>query len=117
MEFLSSFNGLNEVYGGFQGIIGNGLSSSSSLVLDNESGELVKAMVKPGGKGVNPEKALIALKNHSEAERRRRERINGHLGTLRNLIPGTNKVNLQFILIGFVSRVKLCPLFIVFDTC
>lgn len=106
MEFFSSFNGLDDVYGGFQGIIGNGLPSSSSLILDNESGELVKAMVKPGGKGVNPEKALIALKNHSEAERRRRERINGHLGTLRNIIPGTNKMDKAALLAKVIGHIK-----------
>ncbi|CAN4103252.1 unnamed protein product [Withania somnifera] len=105
MEFFNSFNDFHEDYGGFQGIMGNGLSSSS-LVLDYESGELVKALVKPGAKGVNPEKALIALKNHSEAERRRRERINGHLGTLRNLIPGTNKMDKAALLAKVIGRIK-----------
>lgn len=89
MEFLSTFSGLcNEKYG-FQGVMRNGLSSSSSLVLDSEKGELVR----DAQQGVKPEKALIALRNHSEAERRRRERINGHFTTLRSLIPGTDKVN------------------------
>ncbi|CAN4105045.1 unnamed protein product [Withania somnifera] len=106
MEFFSSFNEFHEDYGGFQGVMGNGMSSSSSLILDNESEELVKAMVKPGGKGVNPEKALIALKNHSEAERRRRERINGHLGTLRNLIPGTNKMDKAALLAKVIVHIK-----------
>lgn len=95
MEFFNGFDGIPaENYLGFQGVVRNigTPSSPSSLVLDNERGELVKTLMKPGQKLADAEKALIALRNHSEAERRRRERINGHLATLRTLIPGTNKV-------------------------
>lgn len=42
--------------------------------------------------GVAEVRAALALKSHSEAERRRRERINSHLSTLRRLIPNTSKV-------------------------
>lgn len=87
MEFSNSFDGFWGHYG-FPDIIKGG----SSLVLDNERGEIVRALVKPAQKGVKAEKGLAALRNHSEAERRRRERINGHLASLRSLIPGTNKV-------------------------
>lgn len=75
-----------------------GPSSASSLVLDEEKGELVRAnLVKNGRKGGGgsggcDEKAAMALKMHSEAERRRRERINGHLATLRSMVPRTDKV-------------------------
>ena len=70
---------------------------SHSLVLDSEKGELVKAPARVGKKGVSEAKALAALKSHSEAERRRRERINAHLTTLRSLVPCTDKVNLIFV--------------------
>lgn len=92
-------------------------TSSSSLVLDNERGEIVRALVRPGSihhhphhhnshlhhhqKGAKAEKALMALRNHSEVERRRRERINGHLSMLRSLIPGTTKVYFVSALIMF----------------
>jgi len=79
--------------GSFQGVNGNGYGLSSSLVLDREKGELVEAAVKLERKGVSPERSIEALKNHSEAERRRRARINSHLDTLRSVIPGANKVS------------------------
>ena len=61
-------------------------------MLDSEKRELVKAPVRAVKKGVSEAKAMAALKNHSEAERRRRERINGHLSTLRGFVPCTEKV-------------------------
>ncbi|XP_071717347.1 transcription factor bHLH30-like [Rutidosis leptorrhynchoides] len=103
-------------------------SSSSSLVLDSEKGEIVRALVTPGSmhhhnvyshnnnnnnnnnncneKGVKAEKALMALRNHSEAERRRRERINGHLSMLRSLIPGTNKMDKASLLAEVIIHLK-----------
>lgn len=44
-------------------------------------------------------KALAASKSHSEAERRRRERINNHLAKLRSLLPSTTKVSQYFIIV------------------
>ncbi|KAJ9550352.1 hypothetical protein OSB04_014397 [Centaurea solstitialis] len=103
-------------------------SSSSSLILDNERGEIVRSLVRHGSilhhnndnynynnynynyngnqKGVKAEKALMALRNHSEAERRRRERINGHLSMLRSLIPGTNKMDKASLLAEVISHLK-----------
>ncbi|KAB2071628.1 hypothetical protein ERO13_A08G221620v2 [Gossypium hirsutum] len=69
------------------------------LVLDNEKSELVvKSPVKVGKKSVAEEKVIAALKSHSEAERRRRERINAHLDTLRTLFPYREKVRMVHLL-------------------
>ncbi|KAL8133931.1 transcription factor bHLH30-like [Apium graveolens] len=51
-------------------------------------------------------KSMEACKNHSEAERRRRMRINGHLSTLRTLLPGTIKTDKASLLAEVVRRVK-----------
>ncbi|RZR99097.1 hypothetical protein BHM03_00028574 [Ensete ventricosum] len=76
---------------------GSDSSSSSSTVLDLERREFVKAPSRLGGKkegrGVVDAKTALALKSHSEAERRRRERINHHLAVLRSMIPCADKVS------------------------
>ncbi|KAK9051650.1 hypothetical protein SSX86_028278 [Deinandra increscens subsp. villosa] len=96
--------------GGFSGDCGNidGLfmKASQSLVLDDEKGELVKAQ---SGKRVglmSDEKASAALKSHSEAERRRRERINAHLDTLRGLVPCNDKMDKATLLAEVIRQVK-----------
>lgn len=113
MEFPSPIlNGFSRNYP-FQEKIKNGFfsSPSSSLVLDGEKGELVKAamVARPGHhqNGVKAEKALIALRNHCEAERRRRERISTHLATLRSLIPGTSKLDKASLLAEVINHLKL----------
>uniref|UniRef100_A0A0E0JED3 BHLH domain-containing protein n=1 Tax=Oryza punctata TaxID=4537 RepID=A0A0E0JED3_ORYPU len=47
-----------------------------------------------------------ALKIHSEAERRRRERINAHLTTLRRMIPDTRQMDKATLLARVVDQVK-----------
>lgn len=94
--FLGGFNGAN-LHGG---------SIPQSLVLDSERGELVKAPAKVGKKEVSEAKAMAALKNHSEAERRRRERINAHLDTLRGLVPYNGKMDKATLLAEVISQVK-----------
>ncbi|KAK8551487.1 hypothetical protein V6N13_119944 [Hibiscus sabdariffa] len=85
---------------------GGSLSLSRSLVLDSEKGKLVKAPVKVGKKTVSEEKTIAALKSHSEAERRRRERINAHLDTLRNLLPCRKKMDKATLLGEVIIKLK-----------
>ncbi|XP_051178187.1 transcription factor bHLH51 [Lolium perenne] len=47
-----------------------------------------------------------SLKVHSEAERRRRERINGHLATLRRMMPDANQMDKATLLSSVVSQVR-----------
>ncbi|RDX64361.1 Transcription factor bHLH30 [Mucuna pruriens] len=84
------------------------LPSSHSLVFESEKGELVKcpSTARVGKDEICEAKALAALKNHSEAERRRRERINGHLATLRGLVPSTEKMDKATLLAEVISQVK-----------
>ncbi|KAB2608494.1 transcription factor bHLH106-like [Pyrus ussuriensis x Pyrus communis] len=51
-------------------------------------------------------RALAALKNHKEAEKRRRERINSHLDKLRGLLPCNSKTDKASLLAKVVQRVK-----------
>ncbi|KAL3501646.1 hypothetical protein ACH5RR_036095 [Cinchona calisaya] len=51
-------------------------------------------------------KALAASKSHSEAERRRRERINNHLAKLRSLLPNTTKTDKASLLAEVIQHVK-----------
>ncbi|TXG47560.1 hypothetical protein EZV62_026854 [Acer yangbiense] len=91
---------------GFNGVLRSG-SVSQSLVLDSQRGELVKAPVRAVKKGASEAKAMAALKSHSEAERRRRERINAHLDTLRGLVPCTTKVmDKAALLAEVINQVK-----------
>lgn len=83
------------------------MDTPQSLVLDGEKSELViKAPNRAAKKNVPEEKALAALRNHSEAERRRRERINSHLATLRGLVPGEDKMDKATLLAHVIEEVK-----------
>ncbi|KAJ8478926.1 hypothetical protein OPV22_022653 [Ensete ventricosum] len=89
---------------------GSDSSSSSSTVLDLERREFVKAPSRLGGKkegrGVVDAKTALALKSHSEAERRRRERINHHLAVLRSMIPCADKLEKAALLAQVINHVK-----------
>ncbi|XP_074308509.1 transcription factor bHLH30-like isoform X2 [Silene latifolia] len=53
------------------------------------------------------EKALEACRSHKEAERQRRERINGHIATLRALLlPNLNKTDKASVLKEVVRQVR-----------
>jgi hypothetical protein len=100
------FSGTAGLYEGFYGGFGghdHGFSqqlgaSTSSVLLDCGARQLDTAVdvtdaPKRKGGGEREEKAATALRSHSEAERRRRERINAHLATLRSMVPSTDKVS------------------------
>ncbi|CAM0880416.1 unnamed protein product [Alopecurus aequalis] len=106
-------------YGGFGGGYGHdhGFSpqlgaSTSSVLLDGGTRELDAAVdvtenvPKRKGGGGREEKAATALRSHSEAERRRRERINAHLATLRSMVPCTDKMDKAALLAEVINRVK-----------
>lgn len=55
---------------------------------------------------VEKKSASDACKSHKEAERRRRQRINSHLSTLRTLLPNTIKTDKASLLAEVVHHVK-----------
>ncbi|KAK9154387.1 hypothetical protein Sjap_001867 [Stephania japonica] len=52
------------------------------------------------------DRALAASKNHREAEKRRRERINSHLNKLRSLLPCNSKTDKASLLGKVIEHVK-----------
>ncbi|KAL5102528.1 hypothetical protein RYX36_006855 [Vicia faba] len=64
--------------------------------IDKDSGEKPKS----------ERKSSEACKSHREAERRRRQRINTHLSTLRSLLPNTAKSDKASLLAEVVQHVK-----------
>ncbi|KAK4797014.1 hypothetical protein SAY86_029340 [Trapa natans] len=52
------------------------------------------------------DRTLAALRNHKEAEKRRRARINSHLDKLRSLLPCNSKTDKASLLAMVVQRVK-----------
>lgn len=107
-------------YGGFGGGGGHGHdhgfstqmgASTSSVLLDGGARQLdaavdVTDVPKRKGGGEREEKAATALRSHSEAERRRRERINTHLATLRNMVPCTDKMDKAALLAEVIAHVQ-----------
>ncbi|KAE8707570.1 Basic helix-loop-helix DNA-binding superfamily protein, putative isoform 2 [Hibiscus syriacus] len=105
--YSSIFDPFSHDLGPFNGSsLGGSVLASQSLVLDSEKGELVKAPLKVGKKTVSEEKIIAALKSHSEAERRRRERINAHLDTLRTLLPCRQKMDKATLLGEVIKQLK-----------
>ncbi|KAG6736346.1 hypothetical protein POPTR_006G037100v4 [Populus trichocarpa] len=79
------------------------LCTSSSTSYHNSNYHFERSVITD----MTPEdRALAALKNHKEAEKRRRERINSHLDKLRGLLPCNSKTDKASLLAKVVQRVR-----------
>ncbi|PON87040.1 Basic helix-loop-helix transcription factor [Trema orientale] len=91
-------------------------SSDHLRILSDTIGPVVQPVSSPFGlqaelgkmtaQEIMDAKALAASKSHSEAERRRRERINNHLAKLRSLLPSTTKTDKASLLAEVIQHVK-----------
>ncbi|KAI5447799.1 putative transcription factor bHLH107 [Lathyrus oleraceus] len=103
------FNTTSYGFDALNGISRGRFVSTNSLVLDSEKGDLVNSPPNPiiGEKKIcDANKTLAALKSHREAERRRRNRINGHLAKLRGLVSCSPKMDKATLLAEVVRQVK-----------
>ncbi|XP_021766093.1 transcription factor bHLH30-like [Chenopodium quinoa] len=78
-----------------------------SPLSDSKMDEVVKKPDSFGKKVISERKNSIALRNHCEAERRRRERINGHFATLRNFLPSAVKIDKATLLAEVIAQVRM----------
>lgn len=79
----------------------------------DQPGSSVKSVELDNGKTVlnstsksDQRKSMEACKSHREAERRRRQRINAHLSTLRSLLPNAVKSDKASLLAEVVQHVR-----------
>nr|WAK86078.1 transcription factor bHLH32 [Nothapodytes nimmoniana] len=94
----------------------DGSSSDSLRLISDTLGHVVQPSSIPFGlqaelqkmtaQEIMDAKALAASRSHSEAERRRRERINNHLAKLRSLLPSTTKTDKASLLAEVIQHVK-----------
>ncbi|OEL24291.1 Transcription factor bHLH30 [Dichanthelium oligosanthes] len=77
-----------------------------SRVVSGLLGTLQAELGRMTAKEIMDAKALAASRSHSEAERRRRQRINSHLARLRSLLPNTTKTDKASLLAEVIEHVK-----------
>ncbi|ESW17479.1 hypothetical protein PHAVU_007G243000 [Phaseolus vulgaris] len=79
---------------------------ASSIMQQSFSSSFSYYPLQPFNAPPHQDKALAALRNHKEAEKRRRERINAHLNKLRTLLPCNSKTDKASLLAKVVERLK-----------
>ncbi|KAH7548346.1 hypothetical protein ACOSQ2_032581 [Xanthoceras sorbifolium] len=82
----------------------HGISSASSSSIQFQ--EFPSSWSIPVAEEVAEEKAASVSRSHSQAEKRRRDRINSHLATLRKLIPKSEKMDKAALLGSVIEHVK-----------
>ncbi|XP_040379838.1 transcription factor bHLH51-like [Oryza brachyantha] len=89
---------------------GHGLPSvyRGTVVLPRRPGSLAlpPPPPPPSSSGRSATDQATALRIHSEAERRRRERINAHLATLRRILPDAKQMDKASLLASAVNQVR-----------
>ncbi|CAN8317792.1 unnamed protein product [Cochlearia groenlandica] len=106
-QMLYSFLTGNEIPGaGGYCLSGDYVSSAMQGLCGSSSSSYYPLAISGIGETIAQERAVAALKNHKEAERRRRERINSHLNKLRNLLSCNSKTDKATLLAKVVQRVK-----------
>ncbi|KAL5205718.1 hypothetical protein ABZP36_033927 [Zizania latifolia] len=83
-----------------------GEASSGKAAVSGLLGSLQAELGRVTSRDIMDAKALAASRSHSEAERRRRQRINGHLARLRSLLPSTTKTDKASLLAEVIEHVK-----------
>uniref|UniRef100_A0A0E0KYW6 BHLH domain-containing protein n=1 Tax=Oryza punctata TaxID=4537 RepID=A0A0E0KYW6_ORYPU len=80
-----------------------------TVVLPRRQGGLAPEQPPPppsSSSGRSTAAQATAMRIHSEAERRRRERINAHLATLRRILPDAKQMDKATLLASVVNQVK-----------
>ncbi|CAH9082101.1 unnamed protein product [Cuscuta epithymum] len=102
---FAGYDGLRPTSDHFRGVISDSLGHPVQPGLGAPFG-LQAELQKMTAQEIMDAKALAASKSHSEAERRRRERINNHLAKLRSLLPNTTKTDKASLLAEVIQHVK-----------
>ncbi|KAL1220132.1 Transcription factor [Cardamine amara subsp. amara] len=106
-QMLYSFLTGNETGGGGFCVSDDYMTTMQSLCGSSSSTSSYYPLAISGiGETIAQDRAIAALRNHKEAERRRRERINSHLNKLRNVLSCNSKTDKATLLAKVVQRVK-----------